>query len=137
MTQNGETAAAGLPFVVHVDGEVAANGEAIALRITRNAQGPVDICLRIGDVERMVSILLALSCEARRLQPLPETDAPPQGAIPLPLSAINVGQDDHDQTFLMVETGGAALMFAVPPNCLKELGQTLLALSANGFSRPS
>jgi len=137
VTQNEEAATAEPPFVIHVDGEVAANGEAIALRITRNAQAPVDICLRTGDVEHMVSILLALSCEARRLRPLPETDAPPRGAIPLPLSAINVGQDDHDQTFLMVETGGTALMFAIPPTCLKELGQTLLTLSANGSVRPS
>src|SRR5712691_8512354 len=86
------------PFVVHVDGDVAANGNAIGLHIVRSEQGPVDICLRTEDVQYMVSILLALSCEARRRQPRPEVDAPPSGAIPLPLSAINVGQDDSNQT---------------------------------------
>jgi hypothetical protein len=125
------------PFVVHVDGEVAENGNAIGLRIVRSEQGPVDICLRTEDVQHLVSILLALSCEAKRRQPPPAVDTPPSAAIPLPLSAINVGQDDHDQTFLMVETGGAALMFGVPPNCLKEIGQTLLALSASASNLPS
>jgi len=126
-----------LPFVMHVDGEVAANGQAIALRIVRSGHDPVNICLRTADVQYMVSILLALSCEAKRLQPRPEEDRPPSGAIPLPLSAINVGQDDHNDTFLMVEVGAAALMFGVPPNYLREIGQTLLALSADGSGKPS
>jgi hypothetical protein len=132
-----EPAAGTPPVVIHVDGEVAANGKAIALRIVRSGQGPVDICLRTEDVQYMVSILLALSCEARRLNPPPEADAPPRAAIPLPLSAINVGQDDHDQTFIMVEVGGAALMFGIPPNSLKEVGQMLLALSASASGKPS
>ena len=132
-----EPAAGTPPVVIHVDGEVAANGKAIALRIVRSGQGPVDICLRTEDVQYMVSILLALSCEARRLNPPPEADAPPRAAIPLPLSAINVGQDDHDQTFIMVEVGGAALMFGVPPDSLKEIGQMLLALSASPSGKPS
>jgi hypothetical protein len=127
----------GIPFVTHVDGEVAANGQAIALRIVRSEQDPVDICLRTADVQYMVSILLALGCEAKRLQPQPDNDAPPSGAIPLPLSAINIGQDDHNDTFLMVEVGAAALMFGVPPNYLKEIGQTLLALSADRSGKPS
>jgi len=133
-----ESPAAGTPAVViHVDGEVAANGKAIALRIVRSAQGPVDICLRTEDVQYMVSILLALSCEARRLNPPAEADTPPRAAIPLPLSAINVGQDEDDQTFMMVEVGGAALMFGIPPDFLKEVGQMMLALSASSSGKPS
>jgi len=133
-----EFAATGTPpVVIHVDGEVAADGKAITLRIVRSGQGPVDICLRTEDVQYMVSILLALSCEARRLNPPPEADAPPRAAIPLPLSAINVGQDEDDKTFMMVEVGGAALMFGIPPNFLKEVGQMLLALSANSSGKPS
>ena len=134
MPPHKEQVTGGPPFVVHVEGDVAANGNAIGLHIVRSEQGPVDICLRTEDVQYMVSILLALSCEARRLQPPPEVDAPPTGAIPLPLSAINVGQDDHDQTFLMVEIGGTALMFGIPPKSLEEIGQMLLALSARASS---
>ena len=79
----------------------------------------------------MVSIMLALSCEAKRLQGPQEPAAPPNGAIPLPLSAINVGQDEDNQTFLMLEVGAAVLMFGMPSAALKEVGQTLLALSAD------
>jgi len=79
------------PFVIDVLGEVAPNGKAIGLRIQRSEQGPVDLCLRIQDVQYMVSIMLALSCEAMRLQGPQEPQAPPSGAVPLPLSAINVG----------------------------------------------
>jgi hypothetical protein len=124
------------PFVVDVCGEVAPSGNAIGLRIERSAQGPIDLCLRIEDVQQFVSILLVLSCEAKRLQQ-PQFDAPPAGAVPLPLSAINIGQDDHDQTFLMLEVGTAALMFGVPPAALEEVGQTLLALSARAATKPS
>jgi hypothetical protein len=125
------------PFVLDVLGEVALNGEAVGLRIQRSAQGPVDLCLRIDDVQHLIGILLALSCEAKRRQPPTEIDAPPPAGIPLPVSAINVGQSDDGQTFLMLEVGSTSLMFAVPQSTLTEVGQTLLALSARVTARPS
>ena len=88
-------------------------------------------------MQHLVGILLALGCEAKRRQPPPEFDAPPSSAIPLPLSAINVGQTDDDQTFLMLEVGTASLMFALAPATLSEVGQTLLALSARATAKPS
>jgi hypothetical protein len=130
-------AASDPPFVTDVLGEVASKGEAVGLRIQRSAQGPVDLCLRIGDVQHLVGILLALACEAKRLQPPPAFEGPPNNAIPLPLSAINVGQTDDDQTFLMLEVGTASLMFGLPPAMLSEVGQTLLALSAHASGKPS
>jgi hypothetical protein len=130
-------AASDPPFVTDVLGEVASKGEAVGLRIQRSAQGPVDLCLRIGDVQHLVGILLALACEAKRLQPPPAFEGPPNNAIPLPLSAINVGQTDDDQTFLMLEVGTASLMFGLPPAMLSEVGQTLLALSARASGKPS
>ncbi len=125
------------PFVIDVVGEVAPDGKAIGLRIQRTAQGPIDLCLRIQDVQYMVSIMLALGCEAKRLQGLPEPESPPKGAIPLPLSAINIGVDDDNKTFLMLEVGAAALMLGMPAAVLEEVGQTLLALSARKTARPS
>jgi hypothetical protein len=125
------------PFVIDVVGEVAPNGKAIGLRIERSAQGPIDLCLRIQDVQYMVSIMLALGCEAKRLQGIEDGELPPSGAIPLPLSAINIGQDDDNQTFLMLEVGAAALMFGMPSAALQEVGQTLLALSARETAKPS
>jgi hypothetical protein len=124
------------PFVIDVVGEVAPNGEAIALRIQRSAQGQVDLCLRTEDVQNLISVLLALSCEAKRLQP-PQFEGPPGRAIPLPVSAINVGQTEDDQTFLLLEVGTASLMFGVPPATLGEIGQTLLALSARANGKSS
>jgi hypothetical protein len=125
------------PFVIDVSGEVAPDGKAVALRIQRSAQGPIDLCLRIQDVQYMVSIMLALGCAAKRLQGIEEPEPPPNGAIPLPLSAINIGLDDDNQTFLMLEVGAAALMFSMPSATLEEVGQTLLALSARASAKPS
>jgi hypothetical protein len=82
------------------------------------------------------SIMLVLSCGAQRLRPL-EPDAPPAGAVLVPLSAFNIGQDDHQQTFMMLEVGATALMFGLPPAMLEEIGQTLLALSAQASAKPS
>ena len=48
-----------------------------------------------------------------------------------------MGQDEHDDTFLMLEVGAAALMFGVPPGALEEVGQMLLALSAKATGKPS
>ena len=125
------------PFVLDVLGEVTNNGDAVGLRIQRSAQGPVDLSLRIEDVRHLIGILLTLSCEAKRRQPRVELDALPTAAIPLPVSAINVGQADDGQTFLMLEIGTTSLMFAVPESTLTEVGQTLLALSARATAQPS
>ena len=117
--------------IVRVDGEVAADGKAVALRFVRSGQSSVDLCLRAQDAQKLVAILLALNGEAKRLRAQPNDDAPPSQAIPLPITALSVGQDDHDQTFLMVETGGTALVFGVQPNYLQQIGRTLLTLSAS------
>jgi hypothetical protein len=137
LAEQQEQVTGGRPFVVHVDGEVVADGRAITLRIVRSDHDALNICLRTEDVQYLVSMLLTLGCEAKRLQPPSEADGSPSGAIPLPLSAISIGQDDHDQTFMMIEVGSTALMFGVAPNCLKELGQTLLTLSAAAGRKPS
>jgi len=125
------------PFVTEVCGEVAPDGKAIGLRIQRSEQGPIDLCLRIQDVQHLVSIMLVLSCEAKRLQPPTESDVPPNGTVPLPLSAINIGQDDHEQTFLMLEVGAASLTFGLAPSVLEQVGQMLIALSARTSAKPS
>ena len=125
------------PVVMQVVGDVSPNGEAIGLQIERTDQGPVDLCVRTQDLKYFVSILLNLGCEARRRQIPRPTDAPPTEAIPLPLDAINVGQNDDDQTFLLLEVGSASLMFMLSPSCLEQIGQTLLAMSAKASSRPS
>jgi hypothetical protein len=124
------------PFVTDVFGEVAPDGGAIGLRIRRGDQEPVDIYLRIEDVQHIISIMLVLCCEAHRLQPA-EPDAPPAGAVPVPLSAINIGQDDQRQTYMMLEVGAASLMFGLPPEVLADVGRTLLALSAQASDKPA
>jgi hypothetical protein len=125
------------PIVSHVVGDVSPNGEAIGLQIERSDQGPVDLCVRTQDLKYFVSLLLNLGCEARRRQAPARNDAPPTEAIPLPLDAINVGQNDNDQTFLMLEVGTTSLMFMLSPSCLEQIGQTLLAMSAKASPRPS
>jgi hypothetical protein len=123
--------------VLQVVGEIAPSGEAIGLQIERSEQGPVDLCIRTDDVKYLVSLLLNLGCEAKRRQSSPRPDVPPTEAIPLPLDAINVGQSDDDQPFLMLEVGIASLMFMVSPACLDQLGQMMLMLSAKSSSAPS
>jgi len=55
----------------------------------------------------------------------------------VPLDAINVGQSDDNQSFLLLEVGIASLMFMLSPNFLEQIGQTMLTLSAKSPSAPS
>ncbi len=134
MSTHQEASGQSRPFVVHVVGDIEPSGEAIGLQIERSEQGPVNLCLRTEDVKYLVSLLLNLGCEAKRRQSSPRPDAPPTEAIPLPLDAINVGQSDDDQPFLLLEVGIASLMFMVSPACLEQVGQTMLTLSAKSSS---
>jgi len=125
------------PVVTGVFGDVAPDGKAIGLHIQRSEQGPVEICLRLEDVQHLISMMLVLSCEATRLQPPPAFDGPPSATVPVPLTAVNVGQDEAQQTFLMLEVGATSLTFTVPSAVLEELGRTLMALGAPSCSKPS
>jgi hypothetical protein len=125
------------PFVVDVLGEVEPNGRAIALRIQRSEQGPVDLCLRSEDVQYFVSLILALAHEAKRRQPAGDIETPPSAAIPLPITAINVGQTTDDESFVMLDVGVVSLTFGLRQEYLEEVGRTLLALSARASSGPS
>jgi hypothetical protein len=125
------------PFVVQVVGDIAPSGEAIGLQIERSEQGPVNLYIRTEDVKYLVSLLLNLGCQAKLRQSSPRPDVPPTEAIPLPLDAINVGQSDGDQPFLLLEVGITSLMFMVSPTCLEQIGQTMLTLSAKSSAAPS
>jgi hypothetical protein len=124
-------------MVLHVVGDVALDGETIGLRIERSEEGPVDLYLRSQDIKYLVSLLLNLGCEARHRQAPSGNDLPPSEAIPLPLNAIDVGQSDDDQTFMMIEVGLASLMFMLSPKYLEQIGQTMLLLSSKFPSTPS
>jgi len=132
-----ERAAEPAPFVVDVLGEVEPNGRAIALRIQRSEQGPVDLALRSEDVQYFVSLILGLAYEAKRRQPSGQADVPPSATIPLPLTAINIGQTTDDESFLMPDIGVVSLTFGLRQEYLEEVGRTLLALSARAPSGPS
>ena len=125
------------PFVVDVLGEVEPNGRAIALRIQRSEHGPVDLCLRSEDVQHFVSLILALAHEAKRRQPAGNIETPPSAAIPLPITAINIGQTTDDESFVMLDVGVVSLTFGLRQEYLEEVGRTLLALSARASSGPS
>jgi hypothetical protein len=125
------------PFVVDVLGEVEPYGRAIALRIQRSEQGPVDLCLRSEDVQHFVSLILALAHEAKRRQPAGNIETPPSAAIPLPITAINIGQTTDDESFVMLDVGVVSLTFGLRQEYLEEVGRTLLALSARASSGPS
>jgi hypothetical protein len=135
-TVEREREPASAPFVIDVVGEVEPNGRAIALRIQRNEHGPIDLCLRSEDVQYFVSLILALAHEAKRLQPAGHDDRPPSATIPLPVTAINVGQTTDDNSFVMLDVGIVSLTFGVPQAYLEEMGRTLLAMSARAPSGP-
>jgi hypothetical protein len=81
-------------------------------------------------------MMLVLGCEAKRLQS-PQLEQPPVETLPLPLSAVNIGQDDSQQTFLMLEVGPTSLTFTLPNAVLGEIGQTFITLSARAPTKPS
>jgi hypothetical protein len=137
LTAQEEQAARGPSLVLHVAGDVAPKGEAIRLKIDSSGQAPVDLYLRSEDVKYLVSLLLNLGCEARRRQAPAGNSLPPSEAIPLPLDAINVGQSDDDQSFMLLEVGLASLMFMLSPGYLEQIGQTMLLLSRKSTSTPS
>jgi hypothetical protein len=125
------------PFVLHVMGEVAPRGEAIGLQIEQSDQDPINLCIRAEDVKDLVSLLLSLGHEAKQRQPANASASLPAEAKPVPVDAINVGQNHDDQIFLLLEAGIAPLMVALPPKYLEQIAQTMPTLNAKIFSAAS
>ncbi len=122
------------PFVLH---EVAPRGEAIGLQIEQSDQDPINLCIRAEDVKHLVSLLLSFGHEAKRRQPANASASLPAEAIPVPVDAINVGQNHDDQIFLLFEAGIAPLMIVLPRKYLEQIAQTMLMFNAKFSSAPS
>jgi hypothetical protein len=137
LTAEDEKTARKPSLVLHVVGDVAPDGESIGLRLECSEEGPVDLYLRSEDVKYLVSLLLNLGCEARRRRAPAGNGPPPSDAIPLPLDAIDVGQSDEDQSFILLEVGLVSLMFLLAPKHLEQIGQTMLLLGERSPSTPS
>jgi hypothetical protein len=112
------------PVVAFAEGALTHDGEAIVLRMATLEHGPVNVSLRLADLDKFLSFLLGLAAE--RGGPAPPKD--PTECQPIPISGISAGELSDGMGLLGVTVGGTDLMFAIPSEALSSVAQTLLSV---------
>jgi len=118
-----------------VSGDTSPDGRTVFLKVATGSGVPFDLALEVGDVQKLVTLLLVLASDAAILANSPRASRDAR-VLPIPLRTISVGDCGEGGTLLMVEVGTTSMAFALPPDATREIGGALLALSAPSVGRP-
>ena len=118
-----------------VSGDTSPDGRTVFLKVATGPGAPLDLALEVGDVQKLVTLLLVLASDAAILANSPRASRDAR-VLPIPLRTISVGDCGEGGTLLMVEVGTTSMAFALPPDATREIGGALLALSASCGGRP-
>jgi hypothetical protein len=129
-----QSASGEFPTVDLVEGGMTPDGQALLLQLSTAERGPVQLSLRLADLESFVTFLLRM---AARAQP-PEASDDRVRYQPIPVSGVSAGELADGMGCLGVTVGGTELMFQIPLTALSEVAQTLLLVgAAEQTRRPS
>lgn len=95
---------------------------------------PHDLLIAPGDIQNLVTLLLALAGEVGRTSEPAPADVF-KSILPLQVDSLGLGEADDDHTILELEIGAASLAFTLPTRACVKLGQSLLTLTAERDER--
>jgi hypothetical protein len=124
-------------IVRYVSGDWNAARGHVRLRIETDKLGqPQDLLIAPGDIQALVVLLLTLSGKAGAGRTRGLNDESRQ-TLPLDLDSIALGETEDGEIVLQVDVGRTALAFSLPPDMSRELGHTLMTLSAPSTREPA
>ena len=86
----------------------------------------------LTDIQHLVAFLLVSAGKVTATQGLAATspDSAAVMSLPIPVTAIDVGEPVGNEGYLGISVGRAELVFSVPMSAFDPLGRTMLTLSA-------
>jgi hypothetical protein len=121
------------PTVDLIEGGMTADGRALLLQLSTVDRGPVQISLRVADLENFVTFLLRMA--AHSAAPAPSEDRVQYQ--PIPVSGVSAGELADGMGCIGVTVGSTELMFQIPVTAMSELAHTLLMVGTPDPSRLS
>jgi hypothetical protein len=130
--EDRQAAFAPLPLVLQVQGGPSPDGRALLVEAVTAEGEMLRFAVALTDVQHLVAFLLAPAGKVSATQGLAPSSTNPAASmsLPIPVTAIDLGEPVGDEGYLGISVGQAELVFSVPMSAFDPLGRTMLTLSA-------
>ena len=120
------------PLVLQVQGGASPDGGSLLIEAATVDGEMLRFAVALTDVQHLVAFLLVSAGKVTATQGLATASPNPAAAmsLPIPVTAIDVGEPVGNEGYLGISVGRAELVFSVPMSAFDPLGRTMLTLSA-------
>ena len=127
-----QAGAALFPLVLQVQGGASPDGGSLLVEAATVEGEMLRFAVALTDVQHFVAFLLVSAGKMTATQALHAASPNPAAAmsLPIPVTAIDVGEPVGKEGYLGISVGLAELVFSVPMSAFDPLGRTMLTLSA-------
>jgi hypothetical protein len=119
----------GITTVRYVSGDWSPDLGQICLRVESDQSQVRDLLFAPADIQPLVVLLLVLSGRAGSASPM-EAELGSRHVMPLRPDFLALGETDDGDVVIQFDIGPTRLAFSLPASITTELGQSLLAMSA-------
>ena len=127
-----QAGAALFPLVLQVQGGASPDGGSLLVEAATVEGAMLRFAVALTDVQHFVAFLLVSAGKMTAAQGLHAGSPNPAAAtsLPIPVTAIDVGEPVGNEGYLGISVGRAELVFSVPMSAFDPLDRTMLTLSA-------
>jgi hypothetical protein len=118
------------PLVLQVQGGASPDGGSLLVEAATVEGEMLRFAVALTDVQHFVAFLLVSAGKMTATQGLAASPNPAAMSLPIPVTAIDVGEPVGNEGYLGISVGWAELVFSVPMSAFDPLGRTMLTLSA-------
>jgi hypothetical protein len=130
--ENHQAGRTPFPLVLQVQGGPSPDGRSLLVEAATVEGEMLRFAVALADIQHLVAFLLVSAGKASATQGLAPSSTNPAASmsLPIPVTAIDIGEPVGDEGYLGISVGQAELVFSVPMSAFDPLGRTILTLSA-------
>jgi hypothetical protein len=126
------------PIVHALDGRPSDDGKALLVEATAFDGSVLRLAVPIDNVKHFIAFLLVWVGTISAGQASDDNpDAATQSSLPIPTTAIAIGEPNGAEGYIGISVGRAELVFSLPVSAFGPLGESLLMASASPTGVPS
>jgi hypothetical protein len=136
MTDDGARA---FPIIHALDGRPSDDGTALLVEATAFDGSVLRFAVPIDNVKHFIAFLLVWvgTISAGQAGDDDPDAAPTQSSLPIPATAIAIGEPNGAEGYIGISVGRAELVFSLPVSAFGPLGESLLMAGASPPAMPS
>jgi hypothetical protein len=127
------------PIIHALDGRPSDDGTALLVEATAFDGSVLHFAVPIDNVKHFIAFLLVWVGTISAGQPSGDDPdaAPTESSLPIPATAIAIGEPNGAEGYIRISVGRAELVFSLPMSAFGPLGESLLMAGASPPALPS